>query len=222
MTDSNTNLDRRLPALRIRDVILAALQSTFALPDLFGRSGNPFLFMRDDPKSSNIWISTPTSATKFERDGRRALVTVERMEYIPDELHLLNLNSANFSDTKDYTDKASAVIVIRCQHGSETAVENVASICYHILKVFRPQLMRDYDIHSIRMLGISPPVPVTQDRDMWECTVNLRVEVQEDARMIDVANHLNHLDISAAMKAIEEEANDTIQTIVSLDGPLPP
>lgn len=209
-----SNLDQRLPLIRIRDVILAALQSAFADENLVP-GGNPFLFVRNDVKASKVWICTPEGAHKYERDNRRGLVTVERGDYIPSEMHLHNISGMSFSGGQsDFSDLASTNILIRCQHGSETMSEVVASACYTILKTFRIQLMQEFDIHSLHIIGITAPVyqPETPG-EPWECIINMRVQMQEFSRMTEVANHLNHLEIREALESLSPE-----RVIASLDG----
>lgn len=211
---TESNLDQRLPLIKIRDVILAALQSAFANEDLVP-GGNPFLFVRDDVKASKVWVCTPEAALKYDRDARRGLVTVERGDYIPSEMHLHNVNSMSFSGGHtDFTDLAATSIMIRCQHGSETMSEVIASACYTILKTFRPQLMMEFDIHSLHIVGITAAHPLAETTgEPWECIVNLRVEMQEHSRMTEVANNLNHLEIREALGSLSPE-----RVIASLDG----
>lgn len=215
MDQSTTNLDQRLDAIRVRDVVLALLQAAFGRDDLVGaEGGSPYLFVAGDPKGSKVWISTGDARVKHtERDGRRAYITVERGDYVPHEMHLHNVQGQNFSDQQTFTDLGTSQIMIHCEEGSEVGSEVVASICYSVIKIFRRQIMADYDIHNLQLLNITTPVEqTTVPGKPWLCTVNLRVEVQEHSQMTEIANRLNKLDITAELNAV------ATQTIAALDG----
>lgn len=215
MDDLATNLDQRLPAIRIRDVVLALLRATFGRSDLVGKDEqSPYLFIPGDEKGSKVWISTPDGRVKHsERDGRRGYITVDRGDYVPHEMHLHNVQSQNFSDQQTFSDLGTSQIMIHCEEGSEVGSEVLASICYTVIKVFRRQLMDDYDIFSLQLLNISTPAPQEQvPGQPWLCTVNVRIEMQEHNEMTEIANRMNKMEISAELNQI------ATQTIASLDG----
>lgn len=216
MSPDTTNLDQRLPAIRVRDVILAALQAAFAREDLIGNNKpNPYLFVRNDPAQSPVWISTPEGQLKqAERDGKRRLVTVTRGDYIPSELHQHNYAGGwHAKGQDDFKDLGTTQVSVQCQDGSETGSEVLASICYFVLKLFRRQLMEEYDITNLHVLGISPPIYMEQTPGQpWLSIVNLRVEVEEHARMLEISNRLNRLDIAGQLTQ-----NATV-VLASLDG----
>lgn len=202
---AGSDLDFRLPAIRIRDVILAALQATFAQDDLMGEGRlNSYRFVRSDPKGSPLWIcSGEARVDGSERDGRRALITVTRGDYTPQELHLHNSASGGGSDNaRKFSDLGVCLIIISCEAGNETAAEVLGSMAYHIIKHFRHDLMRDYDVHNLRLLAVSPAQQIgTGKGSPYVCRVTIEVKLQEHAKMIELANRLNHLDVTAHLKA---------------------
>jgi hypothetical protein len=213
MEPLSSDLDKRLPAIRARDVILAALQAAFANEGLFGEGFNPFLYVPNDASKSSLWICTPESKNDFSgRDGRRSLITVERSDYVPQDMHLQNHIGGGFNDTLDYSDLGSTTLMVRCEAGNETESEVLASVSYGVLKIFRPQLMESYDIFNLKPVSISPPVRADDTPGVpWVTIVHLRLEVQEYAHMVEIANRLNRLDIDQAL------ANQEHLTITSLD-----
>ena len=212
--DLRTDLDVRLPLLRVRDVILAALQAAFAKEDLFGEgTENKYLYVREDPKASRIWISSEEGRTlQGERDGRRNTITVGRGDYVPSEGHLHNYAGGSFHNgEKDFTDLAACPIFINCDAGNEIESETLASICYHVLKLFRQQIMRDFDLHDLRLLVIGTATLMSDvPGEPWRTMVQLKVEHQEFAHMTVIADRLNHLDITSHLAGQPGE-------VVSLD-----
>ena len=144
------------------------------------------------------------------------MVTVGRGDYVPQELHLHNTQGRNWSDREDFSDLGTTQIVISCEAGTEVQSEVLASICYGTLKIFRRPIMADFDIHNLSMLGISPPSYSEQiPGNPWVTLVNLRAEVQEYARMIELANRLNTLEIGSVF------SDNLSQTFATLDATPP-
>jgi hypothetical protein len=200
------DIDFRLPALRIRDVIIAALQAAFSSQDLMGAGRpNPYLFNPADPQGSRVWISSGSGrAESSSRDARRNQISVNRTEYTPQENHQHNFVGMSFGDgTREFTDTATSMIMVLCESGTELESESLASICYQVLKLFRQQIMQDFDIFNLRLLGISaatrmegtPGTPFTT-------TVTMQVTVQEHSKMIEVGNALNRLDIQSRLGTV--------------------
>ncbi len=198
LTHADSRPDVRLAAIKATDVILAALQAAFGQDKLLNGS-NPYKFNRDDPKASKVWVCDPGSRVD-ERDGNRMIITVSRGDYQPQELHFMNNAGSNFCDVNESSDLAQTPVFITCEAGAKTASEVLASIVYNVIKIFRQQLMAEYDIHSIRLTGITPPVE-TKDvpGNPWTTTVNLRLETQEHNQMVELANHMNKMDIDIAL-----------------------
>lgn len=202
--------DLRLEAIRATDVILAALQAAFSQDILFD-NGNPMRFIRDDPKGSKVWVCDPESRL-LERDGNRLMVQVSRGDYVPQELHLHNRIGGNFSDMIEESDLGTTSILIQCEGGNKTSSEVLASVVYGILKHFRCQIMQDYDIHSIRMMGISPPTLMKDiPGEPWITNVTLRLETQEHSLITEITNHLNTIDIASHVTANQN------RVVLSLD-----
>lgn len=201
-TESLTQqLRSRVPVIRAADAITAALQSAFAASNLMG-SDNAFRFNRDDPRGSAVWICAPDNVVKNERDGRRVLITVERGDYSPAELHLQNYAEGGFtSDTATFSDLASTTIYIKCAAGSRIQSEMVASVSYNVLKMFRRDLMREFDIHNIRLVGISAPLELNDaPGNPWLTVVSVRVDVQESALVTELTQQLNRVNFLGAVK----------------------
>lgn len=217
MTDTAVDrLDLRLPALRATDVFLAALQAAFSLPNLAGSQGNPFLFVRDDPKASQVWVCDPEGRIEHtERGGKRDMITVSRGDYIPSELHRHNYAGGSFSEgLTDYTDLVTTMILIQCEAGSKVRSEVLASVCYNVLKLFRRDLMADYDLTNYHLRAISAPVSQEDTPGSpWLTTVTLQLETQEHAQMTELANHLNRVLIQEAV------AENQKRVIAQLDSP---
>ena len=206
--------DVRLGVIKCVDVILATLQAAFSQDKLFN-GGNPFKFNRDDPKMSRVWVCDPQSRLG-EHDGNRMMVMVSRGEYTPAEMHFYNKADANMSDRIGHMDLASTPIYIQCEAGTKTMSETLASVVYNILKIFRLDIMREYDIFSIKLLGISV---ATQQKEVpgepWVTNVTGRLEVQEDSTTFEFGNHLNKLVIEAELQ------KNLTREIASLDTKLP-
>jgi hypothetical protein len=195
-----SDITNRVMPVRVVDIILALLQATFGQADLMDGK-NPMRFNRQDPKNSRLWICDPDGRVDTERDGRRMLVSVTRGELTPAEAHLHNVAGGDMHGTTEFSDLVSSAIMVQCEAGSRTSVEVLAHACYSIIKLFRRQLMQEYDITNIKVMGITPPqrtegVP----GDPWLCTVMLRCEYQERATMTQLANHLNYLTINSSLK----------------------
>lgn len=193
----------RLQAFQAADVILAALQALFAEPKLIDDS-SPFLFVPNQPESSKVWVCDPESRMQT-RDGNRMIVMVSRGEYQPQELHLMNrmeiTSGGAASNVRDLSDLGTTSISIMCEGGNKLQSEALASISYSVLKYFRQQLMTDYDIHSIRFLGIGAAVhyPNNNPTPCWITTISLRIETQDHVRVTDIAEQLNKLNITATV-----------------------
>jgi len=184
-------LNQLLPALRATDIILAVLQAAFTSPTLLG-STNPLRFVRDDPKNSPVWICGPEGRTNSERDGRAQTITVQRGDYVPNELHLHNHQGGNLSDQMSFTDLAAIPVFILCEAGNRVASEVLASVAYNVLKMFRRNIMKDFDVHNIRLMSISTANPMTDAAGSpFVTTVSVRVEIQEYALLTELATHVN-------------------------------
>lgn len=211
MTDDR--LDLRLPSIKVVDVILASLQAFFGQDKFFGNTSNPYRFVRDDPSQSKVWICDKDER-EGERDGKRMLIQVMRGDYNPSELHLQNRATGGFSNPISQSDLASAPVYITCEAGTQLQSEILASMCYSVLKCFREDLMADYDIHSLRVLGVSPASKQKGvNGEPWLTTVTLKIEMQEICTVIEIANNLNRTLIRGALDRIKDRA------IVSLDSP---
>jgi hypothetical protein len=168
------------------------------------------LFVKDDPKASKVWVCDPESRLET-RDAARSIVMVSRGDYLPQELHLLNAGDGA-SDQRDYSDLATVPVIIQCEAGSKIASDVLASVVYHVLKLFRLDLMRDYDIHSLKFSSIGPPVKYDdQPGKPWITTVSLRIETQEHSRYREIATHLNKAQIAVTF------AENTQKRLLSLD-----
>jgi hypothetical protein len=217
MEAPRTGLDFRLPALRMRDVILAVLKAAFSLPDLLGGQGNPYRFTPGDVAASQIWISSEEGRVGAGRDGQQNAITVSRSDYTPSEAHLHNMAGLTFSNgTQNFSDLATCMLAIRCDAASSDESEILASIAYFVLKLFRRQVMAEYDLHDLRLLHISPATRQSEEAAgaFFQTTVFLRIEMQEHAKMIELSNSLNHLDISSHL------SDGSLAKIVTLDASL--
>ena len=190
----------RVPVIRATDVILASLQSGFSQENLLG-TANAFRFNRNDPKHSRVWICAPDNRVMSERDGASMLITVDRGDYTPGEMHLQNYAGGNMSDTTNFTDLAATTVYIRCEAGSRIQSELLASIAYNILKMFRRDLMKEFDIHSLRLLGISTPQELNDaPGNLWLTMVSVRVELQEFAFIAELSNQINKVSIVGTIR----------------------
>ncbi|HSW51178.1 MAG TPA: hypothetical protein VLH09_13430 [Bryobacteraceae bacterium] len=200
------DLDYRLPAIRSRDIVIAALRAAFGNPDLMGPGvPNPYLFNAKDPQGSKVWISSGAGRMgATSRDARRNQISVNRGEYTPQENHLHNMASMAFgSGSREFTDTASTTIMITCEAGTEVESEALASICYQVLKLFRQQIMQDFDIFNLRLVSVGSPMLMEGTPGKpYATTVMAQVTVQEHARMIEVGNTLNRLDIRSGLNDV--------------------
>lgn len=199
---AGNDLDFRLPAIRVRDVILAALQMSFAQDDLLGPGRqNVYRYVPGDPQRSLLWISSGENRIDgAERDGRRLLITVTRGDYTPQEMHLQNHAGGGFGGPTDWSDLGTCYIFINCEAGNETAAEALASMCYHIIKTFRPDIRKDFDVHSLRLLSISPATQVSAGKGQpFVCRVAVEVKIQEHSRQIEISNPWNHTVVRGLM-----------------------
>lgn len=201
----STLLDRVMP-IRAVDTILALLQAAFGQENLMG-DGNLFCFNRNDPKSSRVWINDPDARVDTMRDGRRMLVTVSRGELTPAEAHMNNYAGGDMRGTQEFTDIVSVPITIQCEAGTRSMAEILAHACYSVVKLFRRQLLKDYNILNIRVLGLLPPqrtegVP----GDPWLCSVLLRCEYQERSTMTTIGNNLNYVNLGAVLRETSPKA----------------
>jgi hypothetical protein len=192
----------RLPSIRAVDVFLAVLQEAFSQENMVDGQ-NPYRFDRNDPRGSKVWICDPDSRVDgVERDGQRMLITVERGEYVPDELGRHNQAEIDFQGTIVSMDKGRAVVYIKCEAGNKIQSEALANIVYGILKMFRRQIMADMDILNYRMLSISVPVKFGDaPASPWVTTVSLQVEVQEYGELRTRANALNTVNLQRQLEA---------------------
>ncbi len=182
----------RLPSIRVVDVVLATLQAAFQQPNLL-EGQNPYLFTPADPKNSRVWICDPDARVDGpERDGQRMIITVRRGEYVPQELGMQNISGGNWQGTKTYMDLADTPIFIECEAGNKLSSEALASISYNIIKMFRRQIMADFDIDTIKLRGISPPSRFGDAPGQpWVTTVTMIIVMREQYRMTELANTLN-------------------------------
>lgn len=182
----------RLPSIRVVDVVLATLQAAFQQPNLL-EGQNPYLFNPADPKNSRVWICDPDARVDGpERDGQRMVITVRRGDYSPQELGMQNVSGGNWQGTKTYMDLAETPIFIDCEAGNKLSAEALASISYNIIKMFRRQILADFDIDTIKMRGISPPVKMGDaPAQPWVATVSLSLVMREQYTLTDLTNTLN-------------------------------
>jgi len=193
-------LDIRLHALKAVDVILAALQAAFAEERLIDGK-NPFRFVQSDPKNSKLWICDPEGRTGFDRSGNRLLICVYRSDFQPQGLHLLN-HVGGATDERQYSDLCTTNVYIQCEAGNKTQSEVLASIAYQILKMYRGDMMREFDIYDIAPLSVSAPQQLANIKgEPWSTTVSVRVQTQESYQITELANHMNHVQIVQRYKA---------------------
>jgi uncharacterized lipoprotein YddW (UPF0748 family) len=186
--------------MRAVDAVIAALQATFSLPTLID-GGNPFLFVAGDPANSKVWICDVESKIDFDRGGSRALITVDRLDYVPGNLHLYNYSQGNFSDQSELSDLGATTIIISCEGGNKYQSEQLGSIVYQIIKLFRRELMREFQLHSIVPLSVSRPSNIEQAiGGPWITNVTVKVETQERVKITEIANHLNALNIKSVFQ----------------------
>lgn len=210
MSDSRagSDLDYRLPVIRIRDVILAALQMSFAQDNLLGAGRqNIYRYVKDDPAKSPLWITSGEGRIDgSERDGRRLLITVTRGDYTPQEMHLQNHAGGGLGGSTDWSDLGVSYVFVSCEAGNETAAEALASMCYHILKSFRRDIMRDYDVHNLRLLSISPAQQAASGKGQpFVCRVAIEVKIQEHSRQLELANPWNHTEVAGILASNSQE-----------------
>jgi hypothetical protein len=193
-------LSKRVPVIRATDVVLAALQSAFSQPTLLG-ADNAFRFNRDDPKHSRVWICAPDNRVANERDGARMMITVDRADYVPNELHLHNYVGSPGDGQVEQKDLAAVMIYIRCEAGIRIQSEMLASISYNIMKMFRRDLMKEFDIHSIRLGSISTPANLNDaPGEPWVTIVSVRLELEEYGIISELANSLNRVNLIGHVK----------------------
>lgn len=214
MSGTPSYVDMRLVALRAADAVLAAIQATLALPDLFGERGNPYHYNPEDEANCRVWVCHDYSRAEFERKGSRMLVTVNRMDYTPQELHQHNFGEGNFSDELDFRDLGLTTVLISCEGGNYTQAENLASICYQIIKMFRRDLMAEFDLHNIAVSSITTPAVVQgAEGNPWRCSIPVRIEAMERNHIVEDANALNRVDVIGRAKAAYEEMSQTEFTL---------
>lgn len=215
--------DARLHAFKATDVILAALQTAFAQEKLFN-GGNPLRFNRDDPKNSRVWVCDPESR-QDTREGNRQIVMVTRGEYAPQEHGLANFAGQGLQvpGTTNFSDLGMTPITVICEAGNKASSETLASIVYSVLKIFRLQLMEEYDIHSIKFNGISAPSQAAgMPGNPWVTMVSMRVETQERLEMRDLGNQLNSLQISESLAANAKRVIASLDATVDGARPIQP
>ena len=198
---ASTNIDIRLHALKGVDAILAALQTSFARPDLLGVP-DTFRYNKDDPKNSRVWICDPESKAGFDRGSNRMLITVSRGEFQPDDLHFQNRAQSSFGESQqNFSDLCRTPVLVTCEAGNKLQSEILASICYQLIKFFRQDLMTEFDIFHLTVSGVSSPVQITGAvGSPWVTTVTLRVETQEMFQLTQLSNDVNRIKILAEIK----------------------
>jgi hypothetical protein len=209
------SVDLRLDAMRAVDAILAALQATFALPTLID-GANPFRFVANDPASSKVWICDPESKTEFDRGGSRALILVDRTDYVPNNMHMNGYAGGDFDVSTEWSDIGVTTVIVTCEGGNKYQSEQLGSIVYQVLKAFRRDLTREFSLHTIIPMSVSRPAQVEQAQGSpWVTTVTIRVETQERFKVVEVANQLNAIEISRVFQT--NLTKKTVDTFV-LDG----
>lgn len=215
MTEAKLGIDLRLDAMRAADAILAALQATFALPNLID-GGNPYRFVPNDPANSKLWICDPESKIEHDRGGSRAMILVDRLDYSPSNLHLLNNAGGDFDATTEFSDLGVTTVVVSCEGGNKYQSEQLGSIVYQIVKRFRLDLMREFGIHSLKPSSVSRSTQIEQAQGSpWVTTVTIRVETQEHFKVLELANPLNKVQISQVFQSNLERRQISS---VTLDG----
>lgn len=210
----NSDPEFRLPALRAVDAILQVLQHAFSSETLMD-GANPYRFNRNDPKGSRVWVCDPDSRVdSTDRDGIQMMVMVERGEYSPGEMTMNNYAGGNFSDEKIYTDLATTPVYIKCEAGSKLASETLASICYTVLKAFRPALMAEQNIHNLKLMGLSPSSKINES---WLTVVSLRLATQEHYVMTELANAMNRLVLAGVVTPAGTSESVRAVPIATLD-----
>lgn len=201
----SSDIRSRAGPIRAVDCILAVLQDAFGDPHLCGRDvGNPFLFDPADPKGSKLWITDPEGRVSSERNGSRFQLVVERGEYVPGELHLQNFESAQLSTGEQtFTDLSDIAIFLKCEGGSRTASESLAWAAYLILKLFRIEIKREFDLQDLKLVSIGVPSVGPGPGLPWVTTVTCRIKIQEHARASQLSNQLNRLALRAATPSSE-------------------
>lgn len=192
-------LDLRLHALKAVDVILAALQTAFAEESLI-EGQNPYRYLANDPKNSKLFICDPEGRTGFDRSGNRLLICVYRTDFQPQNLHMHN-HADGASDGRTYSDLCNTNVYIQCEAGNKTQSEALASIVYQILKMFRLDLMREFDIFNLNPSTVGAPTQLASVKgEPWSTTVSVQVQTQESYHITELANHMNHVKIRQTLK----------------------
>jgi hypothetical protein len=195
-----STIDTRLHAMKAVDVVLAALQAAFAEERLID-GANPYRFIATDPKNSKLWICDPQGRTGFDRSGNRLLIVVYRTDFQPRGLHLLN-HAEGSSDQKMYSDLCATNVYIQCEAGNATQSEALASIAFQVIKMFRIEMMREFDLYEINPNNVSAPQQMTSIKgEPWVTTVSVHIETQESYQIVELANHMNHVQIVQQYKA---------------------
>lgn len=194
MTTEN-KYDVRLHTLKAVDAVLAALQTTFAHPRLLG-DNNPFRYVQNDPANSAVWVCDPEGREGYDRNGGRRIIMVSRGEFQPLDMHLYNRADGAWDGQKNFSDLTRTPVFIRCESGNRTETEVLASIVYQVLTYFRQDMMKEFDIHTFAIVGISSPVKISGAvGEPWQSTVSMRVEVQEQYQITELTNRLNMVEI---------------------------
>ncbi len=194
-------LDIRLHAIKGVDAILAALQTSFSHPDMLGVD-QTYLYT-GDVKTSPVWICDPQSKDNFERGSNRMLITVSRGEFQPNNMHMLGrAQQESFSSvTQPFSDMCTTPVSITCEAGNSVQSEILASIVYQVLKFFRMDLMKEFDIFDIAVNGISSPIRATGAvGSPWLTTISVRLQTQEMFQLTELTNDLNKIKIVAQIK----------------------
>jgi hypothetical protein len=194
-------LDIRLHALKAVDAILAALQTTFAQPNLLG-DGVDFRYLENDPANSKVWICDPDAREGYDRTGNRMLITVSRGDFQPMDMHLHNRGQSSWNaDAREFTDLCNTPVFIRCEAGNKTQSEMLASIVYQALKWFRPDLMKEFDLFDLKVTSVGSPTQLTGVQgEPWLTGVSLVVSTQEVCQISEIKNSLNRLELIGRIK----------------------
>lgn len=190
--------------MRAVDAILATLQTAFAQPSLVNGE-NPYRFNAADRVNSTLWISDAEGRLATERGGSRCQILVDRSDYTPQDLHLHGFGGLQNADpgNRFFTDLGGTTVVIYCEGGNRFQSETLAAISYQVIKAFRHDIMREFELHNVKPLSVSTAQPIEGVTGRpWRTTVAVQVLTQEKLVVSELANLMNHLDLVSAYKGL--------------------
>lgn len=210
-------VDVRLGAMKAVDVILAALQTTFQLPNL-ANGTNPFRYLPEDPQQSKVWISDAEGRLAGDRGGNRMLILVDRGDYTPMDLHLHN-HGGGFADEKSFSDLGRTMVMVTCEGGNRVQSEQLASVVYQIIKAFRHDLMAEFDIFNLQPMSVGRATQAEGTQGApYSTTVAIQVETQETLFITEAANSLNRMDFVRTFEANKSRTEEVAESVAfSLD-----